>query len=57
MALRTVITGVTAITMDADLGDLKAADILVEGDIITAIEPAGRMKKENESLVQRSNSR
>ena len=51
MAFRTLITGATAITMDHDLGDLKDADILVEDDTITAIEPAGRINKEGTEVI------
>jgi len=37
--------------MDHDLGDLKDADILVEDDTITAIEPAGRINREGKEVI------
>ena len=40
---RTVISAATVITMDKELGEIPAADILIDGDRISAIEPAGKI--------------
>ena len=55
MALRTLITGATVITMEDTLGDLRGADILVDGDLIAAIEPAGRIDKQDAEIVDAGN--
>src|SRR5262245_50824929 len=41
--------------MDEDLGDLKDADILIEGDTIAAIERSGRIKKDGAEEVDAKN--
>jgi cytosine/adenosine deaminase-related metal-dependent hydrolase len=41
--------------MDETLGDLSGADLLVEGDRIVAIEPAGRIGKQDLEVVDAKN--
>ena len=55
MATRTLITGAIVITMDEKLGDFRGADILVEGDRIAAIMPAGRIGAENAEVIDARN--
>lgn len=55
MALRILITGATVVTMDDKLGDIPSADMLIEGDRIAAIEPAGRIDKQDAELVDAKN--
>jgi cytosine/adenosine deaminase-related metal-dependent hydrolase len=55
VASRTLIAGATVITMDEKLGDLAGADVLVEGDRIAAIEPAGRLPGHDVEVVYAKN--
>ena len=55
MASRTLISGATVITMDEKLGDLAGADLLVEGDRISAIEPAGRIPRQDAEVIDAKN--
>src|SRR6266853_286718 len=43
---RTLIHGAAVITMDDQQPDCSAADLLIEGDRIGAIEPAGKISHE-----------
>src|SRR5688572_24783243 len=43
---RTVISAATVITMEKDLGEIPAADILIDGEKISAIERAGKISAE-----------
>jgi cytosine/adenosine deaminase-related metal-dependent hydrolase len=40
----------TVITMDRQLGDIEAAEMLIEDDRIAAIEPAGRISREIQNV-------
>jgi cytosine/adenosine deaminase-related metal-dependent hydrolase len=55
VASRTLITGATVITMDDKIGDLRGADLLVEDDRIAAIEPGGRINKQDAEVVDAKN--
>ena len=55
MASRILISGATVITMDEKLGDIAAADLLIEDDRIAAIEPAGRIAKDGVEVVDAKN--
>jgi cytosine/adenosine deaminase-related metal-dependent hydrolase len=55
MAARILVTNATVITMDNDLGDLRSADLLVENDRIAAIEPSGRIPRQDAELVDATN--
>ena len=55
MASRTLISGATVITMDEKLGDLAGADLLVEDDRIAAIEPHGRLARQDVEVVDAKN--
>ena len=43
---RTVISAATVITMEKELGEIPAADILIDGERIAAIEQAGRISSQ-----------
>ncbi|HEY1757260.1 MAG TPA: amidohydrolase family protein [Bryobacteraceae bacterium] len=48
---RILIRNATVVTMDARLGTLPLGDVLIDGDRIAAIEPAGRIRAEEHGEV------
>src|SRR5687767_3405384 len=53
---RTIISGATVITMEKDLGEIPAADILIDEEKISAIEPAGKIQIKDAEVIDGRNS-
>jgi cytosine/adenosine deaminase-related metal-dependent hydrolase len=55
LTTRILIAGATVITMDKKLGDIRSADVLIEGDRVAAIEPSGRINKQDAEIIDAKN--